>query len=121
VLRALSAFVLLTALVAVPPAGAATGPAGDTGSGTGVGTVSTPRVGFDPLFAPWRVRRVAQETGDRRTVTALSLADGGTPESGRGFALVRTRAVAGAELCGASTTPRTADRAARTGGPRAER
>jgi hypothetical protein len=104
--RAVAAIVLLAALAAVLPAGAGAEPAAAPGpGGAGAGTVTTPEVGFRPLLAPWWVRRVAREVGDRRTLTALYLADGGTPETGRGFALVRTRAVDGAALCGASTAP----------------
>ena len=101
--RLLGGLLLASAVVVAGLAAPAGADAAPPVAGTDV--VSAPLVGFDPLFAPWWVRHAGRTTGPSRTTTVLYLADGSTPEAGRGFAMTRGHAVDGADACGAPLPP----------------
>jgi hypothetical protein len=105
--RAAAGIVLVIVLsgLAAPAAAAPAPEPSPAASAASAEPVTAPYVGFDPLFAPWWLEHAARTRAPGRTTTALYLADTGTPETGRAFALVRGIAVPGAERCGAVLPP----------------
>jgi len=102
--RALAGIVLVIVLTGLA-APAAAAPTPEPSPAAPEAPVTAPYVGFDPLFGPWWLEHAARTPSAGSTTTALYLADTGTPESGRAFALVRGTAVPGAERCGAVLPP----------------